>query len=334
MRTTILFGGMSRERLVSVASAKALAKALPDADLWFWAPDDLVYVASDTVLQAHERPFEIDLPTEGAPIGGIAAALDKAKAEDRVLVLGMHGGAAENGDLAALCEARGVAFTGSDSKSSRLAFDKIATKAAVAKAGVVAPSTIALADAPAALARYGKLVAKPVADGSSYGLIFVNEAADLETLKAAAAREAYVIEPFVAGAEATCGVLEQDGKVFALPPVEIRPADGAFDYVGKYLAKTTEEICPATFAPQVNAAMQDAALKAHKTVGAGGYSRSDFIVTPDGPIFLEINTLPGMTAASLYPKSLKAQGIGFKDFLDGQIALAVARAGRISEGAA
>jgi hypothetical protein len=127
-------------------------------------------------------------------------------------------------------------------------------------------STVELADAEAALAKYGKLVAKPVADGSSYGLIFVNEAADLETLKAAAAREAYVIEPFVAGDEATCGVLEQDGKVFALPPVEIRPADGAFDYVGKYLAKTTEEICPATFAPEINAAMQEAAL-AHKTVG-------------------------------------------------------------------
>lgn len=325
MRTTLLFGGMSRERLVSVASAQALAKALPDADLWFWAPDDKVYVASREVLGGHARPFELDLPTEGAPIGGIAATLDKAKAEDRVLVLGMHGGSAENGDFAALCEARGVAFTGSDSASSRLAFDKIATKAAVARAGVVAPSTIALADAPAALEKHGKLVAKPVADGSSYGLIFVNGPADLQALTDAAAREAYVIEPFVAGAEATCGVLEQDGKVFALPPVEIRPADGAFDYVGKYLAKTTEEICPATFAPEVNAAMQDAALRAHKTVGAGGYSRSDFIVTPDGPIFLEINTLPGMTNASLYPKSLKAQGIAFEDFLASQIALAVAR---------
>jgi D-alanine-D-alanine ligase len=326
MRTTILFGGMSRERLVSVASAQALARALPDADLWYWAPDDKVYVAGFETLQAHARPFEIDLPTQGAPIGDIGAALDLAKAEDRVLVLAMHGGAAENGDLAALCEARGVAFTGSDSKSSRLAFDKIATKAAVARAGVVAPPTVALADAEAALARYGKLVAKPVADGSSYGLIFVNGPADLERLADAAAREAYIVEPFVAGAEATCGVLEQDGKVFALPPVEIRPADGAFDYAGKYLSKTTEEICPATFAAEVNAAMQDAALRAHRTVGAGGYSRSDFIVTPDGPIFLEINTLPGMTAASLYPKSLKAQGIAFADFLAGQIALAVARA--------
>ncbi|MBC7667051.1 D-alanine--D-alanine ligase family protein [Caulobacter sp. DWP3-1-3b2] len=327
MRTTILFGGMSRERLVSVASAKALATALPGADLWFWAPDDKVYVASDAVLQAHQRPFELDLPTEGASIGGIEAALDKAKAEDRVLVLGMHGGEAENGDLAALCEARRVAFTGSDSKSSRLAFDKIATKVAVAQAGVDAPSTVELADAEAALAKYGKLVAKPVADGSSYGLIFVNGPADLETLEEAAGSAAYVIEPFVAGLEATCGVLEQaDGSLIALPPVEIHPADGAFDYAAKYLAAATREICPATFPSEIIAAIQTCALKAHETVGAGGYSRSDFIVTPNGPIFLEINTLPGMTAASLYPKSLKAQGIAFTDFLAGQITLATARA--------
>ena len=88
MKATLLFGGMSRERLVSVASAQALAKALPDADLWFWAPDDKVYVAGFEALQAHARPFELDLPTQGAPIGDIETALDKAKAEDRVLVLG------------------------------------------------------------------------------------------------------------------------------------------------------------------------------------------------------------------------------------------------------
>ncbi|MDB5456781.1 MAG: D-alanine--D-alanine ligase [Caulobacter sp.] len=325
MRTTLLFGGVNRERLVSVASAQAIAAALPEADLWFWAPDDQVYVADRAALLAHQRPFELDLPTAGAPIGDVEAALDRARAERRVLVLGMHGGAAENGEFAALCEARRVPFTGSDSTSSRLAFDKIATKIAVAKAGVVAPLSVDLAEVPAALAKYGKLVAKPVSDGSSYGLIFVNGPADLETLAQAAKAEAYVVEPFVAGAEATCGVLEQDGKIFALPPVEIRPADGAFDYVGKYLAKTTQEICPATFAPEINVAMQEAALKAHRTVGAGGYSRSDFIITPDGPIFLEINTLPGLTAASLYPKALKAEGIGFIDFLHGQIALAAAR---------
>ena len=113
--------------------------------------------------------------------------------------------------------------------------------------------------------------------------------------------------------------------LIALPPVEIRPADGAFDYKSKYLAASTQEICPATFGDAVNAALQAGALKAHKAVGAMGYSRSDFIVTGDGVVFLEINTLPGLTKASLYPKALHAQGIAFADFLRDQIALAEKR---------
>lgn len=327
MITTILFGGVNRERLVSVASAQAVAAALPEADLWYWAPDGQVHVADRAALAAHQRPFEIDFPANGQGIGDIAAALDRAAAEDRVLVLALHGGMAENGELGALAEARGVAFTGSGAAASKLAFDKAATKAAVAKVGVHAPGSVSVETAAEGLARYGRLVAKPMAEGSSYGLIFVNGEADLATLAQAAAREAYLVEPFIAGAEATCGVLEQaDGSLIALPPVEIRPAGGAFDYKSKYLAATTEEICPATFGDAVNAALQDGALKAHRAVGAMGYSRSDFIVTDEGVVFLEINTLPGLTKASLYPKALAAQGIGFNDFLNSQIALATARA--------
>lgn len=326
MRPTILFGGTNRERLVAVASAQAIASALPDADLWFWAPDGQVHEADRGALAAHQRPFEIDFPATGPLIGSIEAALDRAAAEQRVLVLSLHGGPAENGELAALCEARGVAFTGSGAAASRLAFDKASTKAVVAEQGVVSPGAVAVEQAPEALAQYGKLVAKPVAEGSSYGLLFVSSEADLAELKDAAQREPYLVEPFVAGAEATCGVLEQDGELIALPPVEILPADGAFDYASKYLAAGTQEICPARFPAEVNAALQEAAVKAHRAVGASGYSRSDFIVTDQGVVFLEINTLPGLTKASLYPKALGAQGISFIDFLHGQIALAEARA--------
>lgn len=327
MKPTILFGGTNRERLVSVASAQNVSVALPAADLWYWAPDGVVHEADAAALAAHQRPFELDFPATGAVIGPIEAALDKAAAEGRVLVLALHGGAAENGALGALAEQRSVAFTGAGAAASKLAFDKAATKAVVVKAGVTAPGTVTTETAAEGLARYGKLVAKPVAEGSSYGLIFVNEPADLDTLKAAAQREAYLVEPFIAGQEGTCGVLEQpDGSLLALPPVEIRPADGAFDYKSKYLAAATQEICPATFPAAVNAAIQDAALKAHKAVGAMGYSRSDFIVTDTGVVFLEINTLPGLTKASLYPKALAAEGIDFVDFLNGQIALAETRA--------
>lgn len=326
MKSTILFGGTNRERLVAVASAQALAAALPEADLWFWGPDGQVQAADRQSLAAHQRPFELDFQAGGEVIGPIETALDRAGAEGRVLVLSLHGGSAENGELAALCEARGVAFTGSGASASRLAFDKAATKAVVAATGVTTPGAVPVEAAAEALARHGKLVAKPVAEGSSYGLLFVANEADLAELAKAAAREAYLVEPFVAGAEATCGVLERDGTLVALPPIEILPADGAFDYASKYLAAGTQEICPARFAPAINAALQEAAIKAHRAVGASGYSRSDFIVTDAGVVFLEINTLPGLTKASLYPKALAAEGITFIDFLHGQIALAQARA--------
>ena len=135
-----------------------------------------------------------------------------------------------------------------------------------------------------------------------------------------------MIEPFISGAEATCGVLEQlDGSLIALPPVEIIPAEGAFDYAAKYLAKSTQEICPGRFAPEIIAQIMDQALRAHRALSCSGYSRTDFIVSEKGPIYLETNTLPGLTKASLYPKALKAQGIEFADFLHDQIALAEKR---------
>jgi len=325
MRITILFGGTNKERLVSVASAQALHRALPDADLWFWDVADTVHdVRSETLLN-HSRPFEDEFKpgTRGV---AFEAALDKATAEDRVLVLGLHGGRAENGELQAMCEMRGIPFTGSGSASSHLAFDKAAAKRFAALAGVKAPAGIALEDIEAALAEYGRLIAKPVKDGSSYGLIFVNAKQDLVAVRNAAKTEEYLIEPFVSGIEATCGVLEQsDGTILSLPPIEIVPGEGAFDYTAKYLLKSTQEICPGRFSPEITAAIMEQALRAHRALSCTGYSRTDFIVSAKGPIYLETNTLPGLTAASLYPKALKARGVEFADFLRDQIVLAEKR---------
>lgn len=327
MRITILFGGTNKERLVSVATGQALHSALPDADLWFWDADDTVHETKPQALQSHSRPFEDPFKSASPSIGRIEQALDKATAEDRLLVLALHGGLAENGELQAMCELRGIPFTGSGSASSHLAFDKVAAKRFAEIAGVKAPPGVALDDLETALAKYGKLIAKPARDGSSYGLIFVNATQDIVAVRRAAKTEEYVIEPFIAGSEATCGVLEQlDGSVIALPPVEIIPAEGEFDYRAKYLAKATQEICPGRFAPEISARLMDQALRAHKALSCSGYSRSDFIVSKQGPIFLETNTLPGLTRASLYPKALKAQGIEFVDFLQDQIVLAKRRA--------
>ena len=322
MRGTILFGGSNKERLVSVASAQALHRALPDADLWFWnVRDEVIEVRSEALL-GHARPFEDEF-IAGGPGVPLEQALDRAKAEQRVLVLGLHGGRAENGELQAMCELRGIPFTGSGSAASHLAFDKVAAKRFAALAGVATPAHVLLENIDRAFAEHGRLIAKPARDGSSYGLIFVNGTQDLVTVRDAAKTEDYVIEPFVSGIEATCGVLERaDGTKVALPPVEIVPAEGAFDYAAKYLAKTTQEICPGRFSPEIAARIMDHALLAHRVLSCRGYSRTDFIVTGEGPVYLETNTLPGLTAASLYPKALKAQGIEFSDFLRDQIVLA------------
>src|SRR5258705_12738515 len=230
MRNPLLFGGTSKERLVSVASAQALHQALPDADLWFWDVADTVHEVKSGQLLGHKRPFEDVFKPESRGVG-FEQALDRAKAEDRVLVLGLHGGTAENGELQAMCELRGIPFTGSGSASSHLAFDKMAAKRFAAIAGVKAPEGIALEDIDAAFAEYGRLIAKPARDGSSYGLIFVNARQDLVAVRNAAKTEEYLIEPFVSGVEATCGVLERsDGTILALPPIEIIPGEGAVDY--------------------------------------------------------------------------------------------------------
>jgi D-alanine-D-alanine ligase len=326
MRTTILFGGLNKERLVSVATAQALSSALADADLWFWDVGDTVHETRPELLQKHDRPFEVPFKPGTPSCGGIAEALDRAKAENRVLVLGMHGGMAENGELQVMCDMRGVAYTGSGSASSCLAFDKNAAKRFAALAGLQTTTTVALEDIETAFDEYGRLIAKPARDGSSYGLIFVNAKQDLVAVRRAAKAEEYLVEPYVAGVEATCGVLERpDGSLLALPPIEIIPAEGAFDYEAKYIAKATQEICPGRFSPEVTSSLMDHATKAHRALSCQGYTRSDFIVTDSGPVYLETNTLPGLTKASLYPKALKAQGIEFADFLNDQIALAERR---------
>src|SRR6187402_3629741 len=158
MRITILFGGTNKERLVSVASAQALYRALPEADLWFWDVADTVHEVTSQQLLAHTRPFEDEFKpgNRGLPL---EAALDKAKAEDRLLVLGLHGGRAENGELQVMCELRGIPFTGSASASSYLAFDKVTAKRFVSLAGVTAPGGVALQEIEAALAEYGRLIA-------------------------------------------------------------------------------------------------------------------------------------------------------------------------------
>jgi len=131
-----------------------------------------------------------------------------------------------------------------------------------------------------------------------------------------------LIEEYVAGREFTVGVL--DGR--ALPVLEIRPKQGFFDYANKYQDGVTEEICPAPIPEELARRMQDIALRAHRALRLGDYSRADFIVDGGGEIYcLEVNTLPGMTPASLVPKEARAAGISYDDLCEKLVQLALVR---------
>jgi D-alanine-D-alanine ligase len=178
------------------------------------------------------------------------------------------------------------------------------------------------------LAWHGRVVAKPVAGGSSVGLHHVRtrEDADRAAAAIAAQSEAYLVEAFVSGTELTVGVVDGPRGRRALPVSEVRVETGrAFDYEGKYLGKGTTEITPAEVPDHVARAAQEVALTAHDALGCYGYSRTDVIASDKGPVFLETNTLPGLTRQSFVPQQLAAEGTSMRDFLDEQLALARSR---------
>src|SRR4051812_16183669 len=334
----ILFGGSSSERRVSVASAQHVTELLPEAEPFFFAQSGAVFRVKREELLAFQRPFETDF----GPRGGHAfpTLADAAEAlPDRVFLLALHGGEGEDGTVQRILEGRRIAFTGPGATASARAFDKEVAKQIAAAAGVRIAQSVHLSSKPqlirAALAEmvamHGRVVAKPVAGGSSVGLYHLRSNADVETAAAGieASGEAYLAEQFIAGAELTVGVVDGVSGTRALPPSEVRLDEGrAFDFEGKYLGKGTREIPPAEVPPQTTKAAQELALEAHRALGCEGYSRTDMIVSPEGPVFLELNTLPGLTRASFIPQQLAAEGTKMVDFLMGQIDLARRRRSR------
>ena len=343
MPVIVLFGGDGSEHRVSVASAQNVSRELPEASLWYWTTSGRVERVSREALTTFERPFERDFVAEPEKSWNDirSAVSDERAAADAVFFLALHGGSGENGTLQEILESAGRPFTGSGSAASRLAFDKLLARERVKARGVTVAEARRLTRDTAtheALGRlfetHGKLVVKPVADGSSHGLRFVETERDLdETLREVSAPGApeYFAEAFVAGRELTVGVLENEGKLAALPCSEVRLEEGrTFDYEGKYLGRGTVELTPAPVSEDLARAAQDVALKAHEAVGCDGYSRTDVILSDEGPVFLEINTLPGLTAASFIPQQLEAAGISMATFLSGQLDLARERAQRRS----
>ena len=341
----ILFGGPSSERLVSVASAQHISRVLPEARCWFWAPDGRVTEVSRESLQAHERPFERPFfPGSTGTLSPAAGswpdcerAFDHCPA-DTVVILALHGSGGEDGHIQRILEDRRLCFTGSSAAASMLAFDKAAAKKVLRKNGIrVAESEVVSGqDLPGAERllralrdRTGRAVMKPVADGSSNGVCFIADEASIHTALGLLRKDPAVIylgELFVQGTELTVGVHDTASGSRALPVSEVRMDAGRnFDYAGKYLGKGTVELTPAEIPDSVRDAAQHVALVAHRAIGCYGYSRTDMIVDSEGPVFLEINNLPGMTQASFIPQQLAAAGISMKDFLERQIELARTR---------
>lgn len=337
----ILFGGSSSERLVSVASAQNVSAHLPDAACWFLAPDGGVFEVPPDVLAAHQRPFEAPFTPTGTPaFPTLAAALDAAGG--RTFLLALHGGDGENGTVQRLLEARRLAFTGSGSAASAAAFDKLRTRqlaqargARVADVECFGPESAATlaTGLTALLTRHPRWVLKPRADGSSHGLFHLRGPQDVAGIAEAIAalKLDYLAEVFIEGRELTCGVLQTAEGTRALPVSEVRLIPGgSFDYAGKYLGRGTEELTPADLTDAQRTAAQALALLTHAAVGCEGYTRTDMIFTASGPVLLEINTLPGLTRASFIPQQLTAAGIGVKDFLGSQLALARRRQATLS----
>lgn len=327
MTTIVLFGGRSDERHVSVASAQNVVRALGSPLCWFWAPDGAVSLVTTDDLLRHARPFEIDfVPQRPAVWPALEQALDTLPVDDPVFLLALHGGEGENGTVQKMMEDRRIPFTGSGSSASAAAFDKERAKTMLRDRVRLAESTTvqnreALRAALASmLQRFDKVVLKPVAGGSSRGLFFVGRGEQLDRDISVP----YLVEEFVAGRELTVGVVDIGDGPFVLPPIEIEIQPGAeFDYEGKYLGRGTREICPAQIPDAMREEAQQIALTAHTGLGCEGYSRTDVIAADENHVyFLELNTLPGLTAASLIPQELQVAGIPFRDFLDKQIELA------------
>lgn len=225
--------------------------------------------------------------------------------------LAVHGTNSEDGAVQGLFELLHIPYTGSGVQASAKAMDKDLTKQILSANGVRVPSGRLIRSMEEAQGLQAPAVVKPNAEGSTVGLSFVETQEQLEPAirKALTYGGVCLVEEWVRGMEISVPVLGNR----ALPPVEIAPASGFYDFASKYTPGATEEIVPARLPEDVLKQVQEIALKAHNLLGCQGATRTDMIIAQPGntPYVLEVNTLPGLTSTSLLPNSAKAAGIGF-----------------------
>jgi len=295
LNITVMLGGPSAEREVSLRSGAAVAEALRS----------LGHVVR-----------ELDPKDPGWVLA----------ADTDVVFLALHGSYGEDGTVQKRLEELNVPYTGCGPEASRIAFDKVLTKQHCVDAGI-ATARFAVFDSGEASWPMGwqpPVVLKPVRQGSSVGLQFVERVADWSAALAEALRHdsEVLMEERIIGRETTVGIL--DGQT--LPVVEVRPKQGVYDYKTKYTAGASEYFCPASFDPAATERIQAAAFGAFRAVGGRDYARVDVMVRQNGePVVLEVNTLPGMTETSLLPKAAAAAGIDYAELCQKMIDLALRR---------
>ena len=290
-KVAVVYGGDSAEREVSILSGRAVHQAL----------QELGY--QSTLLDATEL-----LLNKGD--------LSALKGPDRpdLAFLCVHGTHAEDGAIQGLLELLHIPYTGSGLQSSAVAMDKALTKQVLEAHGLpTAKGVKRHRRDPRPEFPKPPVIVKPNAQGSTVGLSFVETADQLERAlqTAFAYDDAVLVEEWVKGTEISVPVAGDQ----VLPSVEIVPASGHYDFEAKYTPGATEEVCPARIGPEDAGKAAELALRAHRALGCRGVTRTDMIVAKDRIVVLEVNTLPGMTATSLVPKSASAYGWSFNDLV-------------------
>ena len=324
MRLTVLLGGTSSERNVSMASGLRMAAALRDAGHEVRLLDPAIGVIDGATESAlRERAVGTAPPT----VGELAALKLRDQTptlpthplvkDAECVVLALHGGQGEDGTVQALLDVAGVRYTGSGAMASALAMDKDMTKRLLVHAGVpTAAWRMTPLDRDVAIGALGlPLIVKPNREGSTVGLTVVKSRDQFDGAVAEAHRydPEVMCEAFVPGRELTVPVLAGQ----ALPVGEIIPVKEIYDYECKYTPGMAREVFPADLTPEMTTMVQRYAERAYVALKLRGCARIDFRLTPEGTLAcLEANTLPGMTALSLVPQCAAAAGVSFVELCD------------------
>lgn len=339
MKIIVLAGGLSTERDVSLTSGAGICRTLLEKghqafllDVFMGFPYDSDRLNEVFDLPGHGLEIADGIKTTEPDLAAIKASrpdqsdcflgpnvIDLCRMAD-IVFMGLHGDVGENGKLQATFDILGIKYTGPGYLGSALAMDKTCTKQIFKMCGIPAPGGTWLRSTDknrslTALSMSLPVVVKPCSGGSSIGVYIAHteEEYDKAIEESFRYENELIIEPYIKGREFAVGVI--DGQ--ALPVIEIIPKSGFFDYANKYQADCTAEICPAEIDDFTASRMQRAAEKAFTALKLDIYSRADFLLDEGGNIYcLEMNSLPGMTAASLLPKEAKAAGIEYGDLCE------------------